>query len=1296
MRSTKVLVLLASIISFQPLQATYPTTQQNSSESALIVKSKSTSKESVSFFGRAKQFLSSWLRSFTAPSSQEVNKTWETEWDQLVGHVAQENAKHIKNLFMAMYERRSEYASAHDQGFDAYYKKLKTEKSLREKVSFIRNEDQKLAENLDTGLLFLLKELAQETDSYLELQDVQAMRKALSNPDYRNRIGDIYTKARGTTLDQDFYDGNLFDQGHLLMNSLSNILSLERTAENLPVLKEKIKTLYTKRDDGRLSESSLETLSSLGMNFGKPRVASSWFTPERIGTGFTLLLVSSSAFATVSMLSRIPMAKAARPIDLDGYCSTTEFNYGTCESSFGVPIEFNTEIATIKNNPYFQQIITDKILQANRASSIVDTLGRLGSMSSQFYGEIITSRTGSFSGGNVTFTTYFDTNSPLGMQDAPKSSSQYDRIAFNLTTYSDSSRQTISSYVRTGPIEPSYYGQIPNSERMILALQPLNDTSFVYGVIVDRPFGGTPMVVREGIITSPTNPIYPDLLTTTPVNNVNPNGLLPVESVENLVSRIFYNGDVAGTDGLNRRPVSQYFDDIGFSTSSNFLAVKNCLEGSGVSPLACSSQFAQNSGFTTALYVYATQPNSVVTLSRNLLQGTNYTEGTYQAGSGNVLETLMSYTWNPSLSTATRTNSTLSIPMSTLRGTSPLNQIDKIWIYNPDPANSELGYVVRTTQNSSGTSTSYYVVPGVGITIFPPNPTTPTGPTPTDPTSPTTPGTPPKSSGLSDGAKIGIGVGVGGAALLTAAIVGVGCGLKNKGKKNNSYNAAPPTDSTPLRTVITRENFNATDRGLLSGIVVTGTLAENQYNLVFKVTKEKLDEIVKATGLKMEFKPDVKQPNSEEEPVMDLIIGGGSFGQVRIARDISTQNYVAVKIVPGNDKVKSSLREGTMQHRLAGQLHVLPLLNYLHYTPATDKAASSELLKLAFGNAKGKNEDLLLQFTPLASFGDGEILRDRLSLLKDAELKEKIVTYVAYCFIDGLMNMHNNGVSHLDFKLSNLLLSWSGEVWDADLGCAVQKTFLSGGLGDFRYFSPKRLEHLRYLSAKKKNPSAFKGDLKATFSGHKADDFAAGLTILEMFLGKHPFQKLFDQRKKGTGIPTSMIETWSEEMYTKGLDEAFIELDGVVNDKLLKVIRDLTALSPTEKQTTTLAQKALEKLLPTESGEELFRQFDQALLDAYKQEHPDEVDTAELYYHTPKPAQYEKINEDGDAYYKDFPSSGESSGQVYGQELSVYQDLQQPYVDLPPDTDEPTYTVLTDPSSSKPPRRKEKEPSEDQ
>ncbi len=378
MRSIRFLALFASLISFQPSYATY-SPAQNHSDSSHLVTLESSSKESVSFFKRTKNFLFSLLPSFQAsllPSSvhsewwalpEAQDPSWAKEWSRLVGHVARENAKQTLILLHAVGYRKSAYESSHGHHL-ARHKKLV--KHLGEEAQQIKKHDGHLLKTLkDTGLGFYLTILAQKAHHYLAFQETSEGREALE--EFKDAMARFHQRVEEQKLAQDYFDGDLFEQGTMYAKSLVEISHLERRPENLPRLKQFIQDLYNQLDGGHLSELSRETLDSLKINIGAPPRGAHGFSSRTAGTGMLLLLASSSL---------IPMASAARPPLLTSFCSTNEFNYGTCETAFAAPLSFSTEIASLKSNSFFQDIITSKIIQISRSNTISDTGSRIGSM----------------------------------------------------------------------------------------------------------------------------------------------------------------------------------------------------------------------------------------------------------------------------------------------------------------------------------------------------------------------------------------------------------------------------------------------------------------------------------------------------------------------------------------------------------------------------------------------------------------------------------------------------------------------------------------------------------------------------------------------------------------------------------------------------------------------------------------------------------------------------------------------------------------------------------------------------
>ena len=257
MQSTKVLALLISIVSFQSLQATHLTSPENS----LSVKSDSVSKDTKSWWGQIKGTFSSWIPSFKISSSQprdsekhtestqwwaiskKDEQPWAQEWSQLVGHVADENARQTKILLTQMLHRKGEYLVGHQKGM-TYYEDVA--KEVKKSPTFIKEQDEKLNKSLEKGVGFLLAQLAEQADIYVEAQNTDIRRASLVN--YTQDLARFYQniEQQELGLDQDYFDGDLFQQGYAYAKGLFEISQLDRRPENLPRLKSLIKELYTK------------------------------------------------------------------------------------------------------------------------------------------------------------------------------------------------------------------------------------------------------------------------------------------------------------------------------------------------------------------------------------------------------------------------------------------------------------------------------------------------------------------------------------------------------------------------------------------------------------------------------------------------------------------------------------------------------------------------------------------------------------------------------------------------------------------------------------------------------------------------------------------------------------------------------------------------------------------------------------------------------------------------------------------------------------------------------------------
>ena len=250
-----------------------------------------------------------------------------------------------------------------------------------------------------------------------------------------------------------------------------------------------------------------------------------------------------------------------------------------------------------------------------------------------------------------------------------------------------------------------------------------------------------------------------------------------------------------------------------------------------------------------------------------------------------------------------------------------------------------------------------------------------------------------------------------------------------------------------------------------------------KYELIKKINKEQAKVLTEQTGLEVVF-----AKGAEET---EVVLGKGQFGELRIAKkkeNNESKEFICVKEITDEGAIEDSQLEAQLQTKLKGLNYIMPLLDSI---PA-EKAGHR----------------VLYQFMPIAGFGNGEFLRKALKECQDAELKQQILAQVMYGLLTGFKGMHNRHVYHMDFKPANFVIDQWGDEFVIDFGCAIEteEKLINGVNGDTRYFAPERLEYHR--SDKQFEPG-------------KADAWALGVTLLELALGKYPFDSCsFEQRKE--------------------------------------------------------------------------------------------------------------------------------------------------------------------------------------
>jgi serine/threonine protein kinase len=1269
------LVFLVSLIVFQPLHATYQISDDFSPKltKSSVITDEYCEEKPLGFFERAKNFILSVLPNLSQNSlskssdshhwwaaAEPQDQPWAREWSKLVGHVVEENSKQTIILSTNMTYRRNEYASSHGQNI-VHHKKLT--KQFGEEARIIKKFDKPLIEKLETtGLGTQLTILVNQANSYLEFQNTPQSRQRLV--EYRSIMADFYQRIKKHDLDQEYYDGDLFKQGYSFAKCLWKIGNLERRSSNLPLLRKYIKDLYTSLDDGKLSHFSQEMLNSLGINDNKKQGSTLRVSSKKTGISLLFLLTSS---ALITMTSA-----QLRPSLLGACFDGPSTSYGSCESSFGILQGFDTEIALLKSNIFVQRIINEKILQTNRGDSLFDTIIDFNSMKDQYYGEIQSFRTGPIPDGNTTHVAYLRTIPFPGMLHIPVSSTQINQTIFHLNGIGDLTIQVQGTNLTPLPMNPFYFGQLSESEKMIIAITNANQTwPFVYGLVVDRPFGQAPSILREGIITLSS---YTNFMKTSGWENKalitdNINSALNYQDINTVVGGLYSGLVAAQPDCSNPRSITAFLQDYGYLSSQLFQSWQTCLAKQGLSPLACVDSIFLNTGPTRVSYTYIEEFNGQPTLNWRALYNTSYTETRYQPMGGNVKEVRTDYTWHPKLSIPSQQTSTVTTLFSTLTGSLQPGQVEKLVYLNL--FNSTAGFIIRASQNVTGTSFTYYALPGPELCIF--NNPVSSGPiTSTTPITATSPSTtnepnnsPQDSNGLSDEAKIGIGVGVGGAAALGGGAGFLAWKLKEneKNRANNVEFGERTTGGQASRKPSTNAFTAVQGQGIKDKLLtIEGTYKQTEWGIYFKVTPTVASEIYKATGLLK-----ANEPFSDEEQAKgkkDLVLGSGHFSQVRVAQRLTakgegTGEFAAIKIVRGNEKVTSSLHEGQILSRLKDDYgNPLPgfpeLKEYLLYKPGENKAAMETLLRKTYGDIyyEGRDmtqENLLLQVTTLGTFGNGGNLCDALYDLKDLELKDQLLIYLGQSLLTNLVTLHDFGVSHLDLKPDNVLFDIDGDLVVADMGLAFNRDVMKGGDGDRMWFAPERMAYERQVALDHGHKQFETQERVKLFSGHKTDDFSAGLTLLYWALHGYPF---------GEAKPVlELIEERNSNYYMHYLNQAFQEVrinyakvnygEGL---SILPIIKDLLQLDPKSRLSSRDAKAQVMKLELKASKEELFAQL------LAGQTTPQAVNITSDTKVMSKPVTLNNSN----VYFT--PSKEKKKPETaYGHELSYYNELQKVY-----------------------------------
>ncbi|CAN8232124.1 unnamed protein product [Cochlearia groenlandica] len=197
-------------------------------------------------------------------------------------------------------------------------------------------------------------------------------------------------------------------------------------------------------------------------------------------------------------------------------------------------------------------------------------------------------------------------------------------------------------------------------------------------------------------------------------------------------------------------------------------------------------------------------------------------------------------------------------------------------------------------------------------------------------------------------------------------------------------------------------------------------------------------------------------------------LGSGNFAKVHMARNIETDESVAIKIID-----KSKMIESGMETKILREIEAMRRLNH-----------HPNILKIHEVMATKSNIYLVVELAPGGELFDILICHGRLSESAARRYFQQLASALAFC--------HKDGIAHRDVKPQNLLIDEQGNLKLSDFGLsALSENRNSNGLlrtacGTPAYTAPEIIGQRLY-------------------DGAKADAWSCGVFLFAMLAGSLPF-----------------------------------------------------------------------------------------------------------------------------------------------------------------------------------------------
>eukprot|EP00916_Digyalum_oweni_P016755 GHVL01027452.1.p1 GENE.GHVL01027452.1~~GHVL01027452.1.p1 ORF type:complete len:376 (+),score=69.95 GHVL01027452.1:80-1207(+) len=229
-------------------------------------------------------------------------------------------------------------------------------------------------------------------------------------------------------------------------------------------------------------------------------------------------------------------------------------------------------------------------------------------------------------------------------------------------------------------------------------------------------------------------------------------------------------------------------------------------------------------------------------------------------------------------------------------------------------------------------------------------------------------------------------------------------------------------------------------------------------------------------------------------------IGGGGFGYVFRALDISTNEDVAIKVVP---------LAGIQEHRVEPQklLQEVNLTRQAYSCAAEWVAKLKESFVLQLDNGVGEGIILVMDLIDGGS-------PDRIVNIQPMD--ESVVAHIMNEILLALSRLHQGKLIHRDLKGSNVLVSSTGKVLLCDFGTTrrLEQGAANTLTGTPYWMAPE-------VAKKHFNPDALGYN-------HKADIWGLGVTAVELVTGEPVTTATIGLDQKGPGAVMFRIATCKE------------------------------------------------------------------------------------------------------------------------------------------------------------------------